>query len=293
MIAVRKLGLPTEGRLVQSELSEKLARLGYGARGAVYLVLGGLASAAAFGAGGEVASTEGVFQEILSQPFGQILLAIVALGLLCFALWRVAQSLLDADHMGTDGKALVIRTGLGVSAVVNAALAVSAAGLVLGLASASGGDSSTRDWTAWLLSAPLGRWLVAGVGLAIAGTGLALAWKGWQGDVAKRLSLTQQQRRWAVPTGRAGYLARGLVFVIIGGFLLVAALQADPAEAKGITGALRALEEQPYGWLLFGLTALGLVAFGAFQLVVAVFRRIDAPDVDHAVSKLRQGGGRF
>lgn len=275
---------------MQSGASEKLARLGYAARGVVYLVLGGLASAAAFGSGGEVAGTEGVFQEILSQPFGQVLLAVVALGLLCFALWRVAQSLLDADHMGRDGKALVIRTGLGVSAVVNAALAVSAASLLLGLASASGDDSSAQDWTAWLLSVPLGRWLVAGVGLAIAGTGLALGWKGWHGEVAKRLSLSSEQRRWAVPLGRAGYLARGLVFVIIGGFLLVAALQADPAEAKGITGALRTLEQQPYGWLLFGLTALGLFAFGAFQLVVAVFRRIDAPDVDGAMSRLQHTG---
>jgi hypothetical protein len=278
---------------VRSELSEKVARLGYGARGVVYLVLGGLASAAAFGAGGEVTSTQGVFQEILSQPFGSVLLAIVALGLLCFALWRVAQSLLDADHMGTDGRALITRAGLGASAVVNAALAVSAAGLLLGLASGGSGDSSAQDWTASLLSAPLGRWLVAGVGLAIAGTGLALGWKGWQGDVAKRLSLTSEQRRWAVPLGRAGYLARGLVFVVIGSFLLLAALQADPAEAKGITGALRTLEQQPYGWALFGLTALGLFAFGAFQLAVAVFRRIEAPDVDRALSKLRQDGRRL
>jgi len=256
----------------------------------VYLVLGGLASAAAFDVGGEVTSTEGVFQEILSQPFGSLLLAIVALGLLCFAMWRVAQCLGDADYLGTNGKALITRAGLGVSAVANGALAFSAAAILLGMAAASGGDGSAQDWTASLLAAPLGRWLVAAVGLAIAGTGLALGWKGWQGDVAKRLALTSEQRRWAVPLGRAGYLARGLVFVIIGGFLIIAALQADPAEAKGVTGALRALEEQPYGWILFGLTALGLFAFGAFQLVVAAFRRIEAPEVGRAVSKLRQVG---
>jgi len=68
-----------------------------------------------------------------------------------------------------------------------------------------------------------------------------------------------------------------VVFLIIGGFLIVAAWQAQSSEARGLGGALRTVQEQPYGWVL-----LGLFAFGVFGLVKAVYRRIDAPDMDDA-----------
>ena len=66
--------------------------------------------------------------------------------------------------------------------------------------------------------------------------------------------------------------------MIVGGFLVLAAIHANASEAKGLAGALRTLQQQPYGWVLLGVTALGLFAFGAFQLVVAYYRRIDAPN---------------
>lgn len=274
---------------MQRGTATHFARIGYAARGVVYLLLGGLASVAALGSGGTVTDTHGVFQEIISQPFGAILLAIVAFGLFCFALWRVAQSLFDADRLGTDGKAVLRRVSCGVSAIMNGALAVSAAGIALGNAASGGGENSAHDWTATLMAAPFGRWLVGAVGLAVVGTGLALAWKAWKGDVLKHLELSAQQHWWAKFMGRAGYVARGLVFLLIGGFLVLAALHANPEEATGLTGALRVLEAQPYGWLLFALTALGLFSFGAFQLVVAAFRRIDAPDLGDLKSKIPGG----
>jgi hypothetical protein len=86
-------------------------------------------------------------------------------------------------------------------------------------------------------------------------------------------------RHWLVPLGRAGYLARGLVFALIGIFLLTAAIQARAAEARGLSGTLRALQEQPYGWVLLLTTALGLFCFGACRVAVGWYRRIDAPDV--------------
>ena len=104
--------------------TELMARIGYTARGVVYMIVGGLAVLAAFGSGGETTGTKGALHTLVTQPFGYALLAVVALGLLCFTLWRLLQALLNVDQLGSDWKAAMRRTGFAASAAVNAALAV-------------------------------------------------------------------------------------------------------------------------------------------------------------------------
>ena len=267
---------------------ERLARFGYAARGVVYLIVGGLAVLAALGRGRGTPDTHGALTTLLSTPYGGVVLALVALGLLCFALWRLAQAALDADHLGADTKALVQRAGFTISAVVNVALAMSAIGLISSFVASGGGDGSARDWTEYLLSLPFGQWLVALVGLGVIGTGLGTAWKGWTANFRKRLAVDGDAARWAVPVGRAGYLARGFVFILAGCFLALAALHANAREVRGLAGTLRVLQEQPYGWALLLVTALGLFAFGAFQFVAARYRRINAPNLGQAANEASQ-----
>jgi Domain of Unknown Function (DUF1206) len=272
--------------------TELMARGGYTARGVVYMIVGGFAVLAAFGSGGATTGTRGALYSLLTQPFGYALLGAVALGLLCFSLWRLLQALLDADRLGTDWRAAMRRTGFAVSAAVNAALAVSAVALLLGLSSGAGdGEGSAKDWTAYFLSAPFGRWLVGAVGLIITGTGVGVGVKAWKGTFKERLALSGGARRRIMPMGRLGFFARAVVLLIVGGFLALAALHADPSEAKGLAGALRAIQAQPFGWLLFSITALGLFAFGAFQFVVAYYRRIDAPEPE-AIGREIESRGR-
>ena len=143
---------------------ELFARLGYAARGAVSLIVGILAMLAAFGRGGEATGSKGALQQLFAQPLGEILLAAVALGLFGFAAWRALQSLLDADGLGTRPKALVVRAGQAVSAMVYIGLGMFALSLLLGWGHGGGdGEQSARDWTAWLLAQPFGRWLVGAV----------------------------------------------------------------------------------------------------------------------------------
>lgn len=266
---------------------ERLARFGYAARGLVYLIVGGLAVLAALGRGQGTPDSRGALTTLLSTPYGGVVLGLVALGLLCFALWRLAQAALDADHLGADIKALVRRAGFAISAVANIALAMSAIGLISSVL-ASGGGNSARDWTEYLLSLPFGQWLVALVGLGVIGTGLGTAWKGWTASFRRRLAIDTDAARWVAPIGRVGHLARGLVFVLAGGFLMLAALHANAREVRGLAGTLRALQEQPYGWVLLLVTAVGLFAFGAFQLVAARYRRINPPDLGQAAGKAGQ-----
>ena len=273
---------------MNAEIGERLpalARMGYAARGVIYVIVGGLAALAAWGGGqtaggGQATDSKGALLELLGAPFGKLLLALIAVGLLCYAAWRVAQAGFDADRHGTDAKGLAIRIGLGVSAVIHVGLAVFALSLITGWGSGgqSSGDESSREWTAWLMSQPYGRWLVAAVGLAVVGAGLAHLVKAYKASFVARFDMNPDERRIIVPVSRFGLTARGVVFIIIGGFFLLAAIQQDPNEARGLSGALRALQDQPYGWLLLAVVAVGLVMFGAYSLIEARYRRIQVPD---------------
>ena len=261
---------------------ETLARLGYGARGVVYGLVGGLALLAAIGSGGQTGGSRSALQTLLSQPFGKIWLVLIGLGLFGFCAWRILEALTDADHRGSDLKGWGMRGAHLISGIIYAGLAISALNLALGRGSGGGEDQAAQDWTAWLMGQPFGQWLVGLIGLAIAGTGLAFIVKAWRGNVTERLSLPVDKRDWIVTLGRMGFAARGVVFLMIGGFLILAAIHASSSEVHGLGGALQALQQQPYGWVLLALTALGLFAFGLFGLIQARYRHIDAPDLDDA-----------
>jgi hypothetical protein len=273
---------------MQHKTYEWLARSGYAAQGCVYVIMGGLAVLAALGTRGQTTGAKGALLALLSQPFGFALLGLVAFGLLCFSGWRIAQSILDADRLGNEGKAVVRRIAYGVSGVVHAGLVFFAVGVMFGLTAARGSEEqSARDWTAYLLAAPLGRWLVGALGLIIVAAGIGIALKGLRASFEKDLEVQGQVRGWIVPLGRLGFVARGLVFGIVGVFLGNAAVDADPGEARGLGGALRALQAQPFGRVLFGITAFGLFAFGIFQLVVAYYRRIEPSEVERVFHQRR------
>ncbi|MFD0986569.1 DUF1206 domain-containing protein [Methyloligella solikamskensis] len=264
-----------------SNMLETMARLGYSARGLTYLMVGGLAALAAMGSGGDVTGSKGALQSFLSQPMGWVFLGIVGVGLLFFAAWRILQATTDADCGDMSGsKAVTKRAICVVSGLVYFGLGWWAITLALGFASGGSGDSGAKGWTAWLLSQPFGPWLVAAAGITIAGVGVRYAWKAFNEDFSE--DLRGEPSAWLGTLGTVGYAARSIVFVLIGIFLMVAGYQSDPSNAEGLGGALRSLQEQPYGWILLGLTALGLAAFGAFNLSRGIYGKIHMSEPDLA-----------
>ncbi|ACK72343.1 protein of unknown function DUF1206 [Gloeothece citriformis PCC 7424] len=263
---------------------EKLARAGYFAKGIIYGLIGILAILAAFNAGGKTTDANGVLHTIAGQPFGQILLILLGIGLFGYAIWRFVEAALDPEHENRDKDAnsLFHRLSYAISGVIYTGLAVQAILLVIDASSSSGGGNSTADWTARLLSQPFGRWLVGLVGAVIIGFGFYQLYKAYKAKFRGKLNLrrlTQEQEKWVIRIGQMGISARGIVFVIIGFFLIQAGRQYDPQQARGLDGALQTLARQPYGKLLLAIVALGLAAYGLFMIIQSRYRRISTPSV--------------
>lgn len=255
---------------------QRLARMGYAAKGVVYLIIGGIAAQAAFSPAEQVEGPEGAMSTILDQPFGKVLLGIVALGLAGFVLWRVVQAAMDPEHRGGGAKRAFVRVGHAISAAVYAALTVEAVRMLRGT---SGGGAGTAHWTAVVMEKPFGRIPIGLAGAGIAAYGIYQIIHAFKSDLDKRLNLEGSAvatRRRVVAIGRAGTAARGVVFAIIGWLGLQAALRYDPAKAEGLQGALNTLRQAAYGPYLLGLVGLGLIAYGIFQLVKARYRVIRA-----------------
>ena len=256
---------------------EPLARFGIASRGAVYALIGMLALQTAVGARGhQETDTRTALQWVAQQSTA--LLWLLALGLFGYALWRVVQGVLDPENKGSDPKGLAVRAGMVASGIIYGSLALAAVRIASGSGNASGGASGgTQGFTAELMTKPFGRWLVAIAGLCVIGSGLNQIWKGWTEKFRNKLKLQEMdanEQKIALRTGKVGLIARGVVFLMSGWFLIQAALRFDPSEAKGLGGALEALARQPSGAWLLGLVALGLIAFGAYSILLARYRRI-------------------
>lgn len=256
---------------------ELLGRLGYAAKGAVYLIIGVLAVQAAMGDGGQTTDQSGALGHIAQMPFGKVMLGVLIVGLLGYALWRAVQGLMDTENEGSEPKGLFKRAMYVGIGGIYVGLALSAIQLLMGAGSGSGSTEKTQGWTAWLMSQPFGDWLVGLVGLAVAANGIAQFYRAFKSNLTEDLHLTDVGARHAdlvTKIGRAGYAARGVAFLMIGGFLVGAAIHHNPGEAQGLDGILATLAAQPFGPYLLGLVAAGLAAYGLFALVEARYRRM-------------------
>ena len=265
-------------RAANSKWVSGLARLGYAAKGVVYLIIGGLAAKLAIGQGGAATDQRGALQTIYEQPFGKFLLAVVAIGLLGFALWSFIQAIYDTEGKGRDAKGIIARIGYAAVGVAYAALAFGAYQLVAGTGNVGqGSTASTQDWTTTLLKLPAGVAIVVIVGLVVLGVALYLFAKAYTAKFQRRLNLagvSAQLRKFVIFLGRFGYAALGVVFTIVGFFLIVAAIQYNPQKAKGLDTALKELLHLPFGPLLLGIVALGLIAYGVYSFAEARYRRV-------------------
>jgi hypothetical protein len=264
---------------------EWMARIGYVARGVVFVVLGALAMLAGIGSLRRPPDLENVLQILLSHALGEFIVSVVSLGLLCFALWRIVQALLDTEKRGSAWNGLINRGLYFLQGIFYLALAAIPASMMWGWIGRASGDETVIDWTAWLLEMHYGQWAVALTGLVVVISGIRVALAGFRGQLTRGLAVRGKRRRLIATLGQFGFVARAVVYMAAGAFLLIAAMHSDPGEARGVTGTLRAIGQLPLGSVWLGIAAAGLFAFGCYSMGEGAWRRVEAPTVHQAAAK--------
>jgi uncharacterized protein DUF1206 len=260
-------------KVARSDGFEWLARAGFVARGVLYVVIGILAIELALGAGGKSANQQGALRTISAQPFGKVLLILVAIGLGGYALWRLVRALLGHGREGSDSG--TERVGALASGIVYAGFCAIAVKILLGSdqRSSGGAEKTTSGVFGW----PAGTWLVGLAGAAFIGVGLYQGYRGISRDFlddSKTEQMSRRVRSWIEWIGIFGHCARMVVFGLVGVFLIKAAVEYDPKKAVGLDGALAKIDHASYGPFLLGVVAAGLIAFGVYSLADARYRRI-------------------
>lgn len=262
----------------QTEVVDKVVRIGYLARGIVYGLIGYLAFMTIVNGTGKITDQRGVLATIADKPWGKFVLVIVAIGLVGLFIWGLIRAFADPMHKGNDTKGLVTRAGYLISGLSYGALFLPTFNLIRG----TGGQvpntgQSAQNTAANIMTKPWGPTLIAIVGLVILGVGLYRIYEGYKAKFHERFKsyqMTNEQRRWAVRMGRFGYVALGLVLAIIGFLAFRAATTLNPRQIQGFDGALRYLLQQPYGPILVGIVALGLIAYAIYSFMGSLWFRI-------------------
>jgi hypothetical protein len=254
---------------------ERFARVGFAAKAILYAIVGGLALRAAIGAGGRTTGSQGALETLVRQDWGAIALVVMALGLFGYAAWRITEAILDPERKGHDAKGIALRVSYAARGLFHAALGVQAIRLATG--DAGSGDQSAESLTANVMQAPMGPWLVGAAGLCIAGYGLYQLYRAWKAKLSRQLDLSrlsQEAGSWVIKVCRLGIGARGVVFAVIGGFLVRAGLDRNSSQAADTGEALSAIGQQPLGTWLLALVATGLIAYAVYEAVQARYRVI-------------------
>jgi hypothetical protein len=260
---------------VNSAAFEWLSRAGFVARSAIYAIIGVLAFKLAIGSGGKLTNQHGALTVVANQPFGSLLLTLLAIGLGGYALWRLFRAGLGRGPEGSDSG--FERLAALASGLAYGALCVLAVEILIGSGANSSSSSNPSSSATGILGWPGGPWIVGAAGLVMIGVALYQAYKGITQkflDDSKTEEMSPGVRKWIGRVGTVGHAARAVVFCLIGVFLVKAAVEYDPKTAVGLDGALAKLASQPYGSVLLAIVAVGLIAFALYSLSDARYRRI-------------------
>ncbi|GGB29834.1 DUF1206 domain-containing protein [Allosediminivita pacifica] len=248
-------------------------RTGYAARGAVYTVVGVLALMAAI-YGGNAQGTQNALSDLKSQSWGTAALVLIALGLICYAAWRVIDAWMDLDRHGSKMKGLAARTGLVITGLIHGALGISVGTMAIGNGGGSGGGG-VGSFTGKIMQMPGGQVIVGVIGLGVIGAGVYYVLKGVQEKYRRDIRTTQVTLK-LDPAMKAGFIAEGIVVGIIGVLIVMAALTHDPSQAGGVGAALDRIRSAAFGRILLAAIAVGLIGFAIENFVEAVYRIVPA-----------------
>jgi hypothetical protein len=244
-----------------------VTRLGFAARGLMYGAIGWLAVRS-----GRTEDAGGVLV-YLATGAGAALVAVMAAGFFSYGAWRLLEAWLDTEERGSDAKGIGVRLAGAGSGLIHLGLGAAAVLAALHARRGGGGGGAPETGTAMALSLPGGDLLVYLGAAILAGVGIQQFRKAWMLKFMRQLSGSAAARLWLCWLGRAGYSARGAVFLTMAWLLVGAARAHSPAAAGGIDDALGALPRAAQLAI-----AAGVLLFGLFSLAEARYRRMPAAE---------------
>lgn len=255
-----------------SKAFEVCARIGYAANGLLHFAIGIIAVSVAAGARGDI-ERSGAVEALADLPGGYILLWVSFLGAATLALFQLSEAAFRWKHREPKKK-LAKRTKAGFKAGGYAAVSVSFG--VYALGGETDSSAEAREFSAALLSAPLGSALLIAVGVGIIAVGGYYLFKGATRRYCKDLEVQPQGTRGTVihVLGSTGYLTKGLALALVGVLVIVAAVTASPGDSTGLDGALKALQEQFLGTVALSIIAIGIMCYGVYSIVRAPLDRM-------------------
>jgi hypothetical protein len=252
------------------------ARLGHVAMGVVYVLVGFIAFVAAFNHRLQPTGAEGALYQLLASPIGVVAVVAIAIGLVADAVWQGVRALFDSDEVGDGLSGLSERMAAGITGVLHLGLALGAMRLLVA-GSPPLSDAAAGGWLARVLSFQSGIWIVGLAGVITMAIAVIMFYRTVAPELVARLNLQHTRgllRTWTVLLARLGFLARGAVYSVIAGFLLLSVLHEDRREVPTMGGALRAVRYERHGTPLLAAIALGFVANGTVELIRARHRTV-------------------
>ncbi|WP_375290362.1 DUF1206 domain-containing protein [Qipengyuania sp.] len=266
----------------KSEKFTWAVRVGYFSRAILYSVLGIIALTQT----DRIAEgTNGIFRAIENFPAGNVILWLMVFGLVAYALFRLCSLIFDIENEGSDKKGWAKRIGHTGSAIAHFALAYAAYQFATSSEGSSGGASGggAQQAASGVLSFEFGGIVLGLLGLALLATGVFQFKKAWTGEFMNRIGPGAPNGTKIL--GSAGYFARGIVYFVIGYSLLKAGFGSGGSDQiKTLGDAVASLADDG---LWFTITAIGLLMFGLFSLVLARYRIIPELDSDQGIPKFR------
>ena len=251
------------------------ARLGYGARGVVYLVLAFFIVSAALTAGRSGDSRDAV-RSIAQSTASEVLTPLLVLSLAGYCLWRIVQAVFDTDDHGIGPSGLAVRAGLLGSAATYGFLLVYTFSLWWGSTVSSGGGQGSgfaRMAATFIGAGPVS--LILSMTFAIVGG--AHIWKAIRRKYRDHIRASQTVQRWIDMAAIGGLIARGTIFLVIAFLLFRHGLAGEEGRAS-LADALDFIAGLPFGGWLLGATGGGFLLFSLYSFAEAVWRRINVED---------------
>lgn len=257
---------------------ETVGQLGWVAKGIVYMLFGATATQIARQEpSDDQASPTGALNRVIEQPGGRLLLAVMAVGLVLYCLWRVLSVAVIRDN---DLSGWAHRIGYSFSALFYGLLAFTAAGAVL-RGSESGDSNTVERLSTALLDTTWGRVLVGVGGAVTIAVGLYfVVRKAFMRSFTKDLrgvdESDDEALDWTIiVAGVAGWIGRGIVTILVGFLVARAAVNFEPDDARGFDGALRKVATSSTGEIFVWVSAVGLMLYGAFCIFSHRYRHIE------------------